>query len=86
MQSADDKTFWFEGFALDLNRGSLFGQAGEIELRPKSFEVLCCLVEHAGRLVRKDEIMKAVWPNVVVSDASLAQCVSEVRLALSEPD
>jgi DNA-binding winged helix-turn-helix (wHTH) protein len=84
MQSADDKTFWFEGFALDLNRGSLFGQAGEIELRPKSFEVLCCLVEHAGRLVRKDEIMKAVWPNVVVSDASLAQCVSEVRLALSD--
>jgi DNA-binding winged helix-turn-helix (wHTH) protein/tetratricopeptide (TPR) repeat protein len=84
MQSAGDSTFWFEGFALDLNRGCLFGRDGEIGLRPKSFEVLCCLVKHAGRLVPKDEIMKAVWPNVVVTDASLAQCVSEIRLALRD--
>jgi DNA-binding winged helix-turn-helix (wHTH) protein/tetratricopeptide (TPR) repeat protein len=86
MQSAGDRTFWFEGFALDLDRGCLIGQDGEIELRPKSFEVLCCLIGQAGRLVRKDEIMKAVWPNVVVSDASLAQCVSEVRLALRDSE
>jgi DNA-binding winged helix-turn-helix (wHTH) protein/tetratricopeptide (TPR) repeat protein len=84
MPSVDDRTFWFEGFALDLDRGCLLGEDGEIELRPKSFEVLCYLIEHAGRLVRKDKIMKAVWPNVVVSDASLAQCVSEVRLALRD--
>lgn len=86
MQSAGDSTFWFEGFALDLNRGCLLGRDGEIGLRPKSFEVLCCLVKHAGRLVPKDEIMKAVWPNVVVTDASLAQCVSEIRLALRDSE
>jgi adenylate cyclase len=51
-------------------------------LRPKSFEVLRYLVENAGRLVSKDEIVKAIWPNVIVTDESLTRCVSDVRLAL----
>jgi DNA-binding response OmpR family regulator len=42
--------FKFEGFTLDLRRGSLRGAGGEIELRPKSFEVLRYLVENPGRL------------------------------------
>jgi adenylate cyclase len=56
----------------------------EIELRPKSFEVLRCLVENSGRLVTKDELFKAVWPDVVVSDEALTQCISEVREAIGD--
>jgi adenylate cyclase len=56
----------------------------ELELRPKTFEVLRYLVEHAGRLVSKDEIIKTVWPKVMVSDESLIQCVSEVRQAIED--
>src|SRR5262249_50319392 len=74
-----------EGFTLDLTRGCLLGSAGEIELRPKSFELLRYLVENAGRLIPKDELVNAVWPNVIVSDDSLAQCVSELRQALRDP-
>jgi TolB-like protein/DNA-binding winged helix-turn-helix (wHTH) protein len=83
MQSLEN-AFSFENFTLDLRRGCLYSAGGEIELRPKSFEVLRYLVENAGRLVPKDEIMKAVWPNVVVTDESLTRCVSDVRLALSD--
>jgi adenylate cyclase len=42
------------------------------------------LIEHAGRLISKDELIEAVWPNVTVSDESLTRCVSDVRQALSD--
>jgi Transcriptional regulatory protein, C terminal len=78
-----ERALQFEGFTLDLRRGCLRGAGGEIELRPKSFEVLRYLIENAGRLVPKDELIKAVWPNLVVTDESLTRCVSDVRLALA---
>jgi len=76
--------FRFNGYVLDVARGCLRRADREIELRPKSFEVLRCLVESSGRLVTKDELFKAVWPNVVVSDEALTQCISEVREAISD--
>src|SRR4051812_39343580 len=84
MASGDDRIFRFEGFTLDLRRGTLLGPDGEIELRPKALEVLCYLVGNPARLIRKDEVIAAVWPNVMVTDASLTQCVSEIRVALGD--
>jgi class 3 adenylate cyclase/predicted ATPase len=84
MPEVRGEAFFFEGYTLDLRRGCLRTADREIELRPKSFAVLRYLVENAGRLVSKDEIVKAVWPNVIVTDESLARCVSDVRLALSD--
>jgi DNA-binding winged helix-turn-helix (wHTH) protein len=76
--------FQFEGFTLDVARSSLRAADRAVALRPKSFEVLRYLVENADRLVTKDELIKAIWPNVVVTDESLAHCVSEVRQALGD--
>ena len=76
--------FRFEEYTLDVARGCLRTADREIELRPKSFEVLRYLVENAGRLATKDELIKTVWPNVVVTDESLMQCVSEVRHAIAD--
>jgi adenylate cyclase len=72
----------FDGFKLDLDRSALIGPAGELPLRPKSFEVLRHLLLHGGRVVAKSELMQAVWPDVMVGDESLAQCISEIRRAL----
>src|SRR5262245_57994138 len=83
---AGERTFCFEGYTLDLRRGCLRADDREIELRPKSFEVLRYLVENAGRLVSKTELIKAIWPNVTVSDESLARCVSDIRLALEDSE
>src|SRR5262249_42982730 len=69
---------------LDLHRGCLMSADGEKALRPKSFEVLRHLVEHAGRLVSKDELVKAIWPRLSVNDDSLARCISEVRVAFGD--
>jgi adenylate cyclase len=78
--------FSFEGYTLDLTRGCVRNADLEVELRPKSFELLRYLVTNAGRLISKDELVNAVWPNVIVSDDSLAQCVSDVRHVLNDPD
>jgi DNA-binding winged helix-turn-helix (wHTH) protein len=59
----------------------LFGPDSQADLRPKSFEVLRYLVERAGRVVGKEEVIGTVWPDVTVTDESLTRCVSEVRRA-----
>jgi len=84
MSLIDQRTFSFEGFTLDLRRGCLTRGGRQIELRPKSFAVLHYLVQNAGRLVAKEEMMRTVWGDVAVTDASLARCVSDVRLALQD--
>ena len=78
------KSLRFEAFTLDLERLCLDGPSGQMDLRRKSFEVLRYLVEHAGRVVTKEEMINAVWPDVTVGDESLTQCISEVRRALGE--
>lgn len=80
------KSYRFDCFTLDLERLCLHGPAGQIDLRRKSFDVLRCLIEHSGRVVTKDELIKAVWPDVTVGDDSLTQCVSEVRRAIGDRD
>ena len=75
----------FDHFTLDLDRGALLAPDGaELPLRPKSFALLQFLVENAGRLLDRDAIMQAVWPDVVVTDDSITQCVGEIRRALGE--
>jgi TolB-like protein len=78
------RIYRFEGLTLDLHRGCLTSADGERALRPKSFEVLRHLVENAGRLVSKEELVSGIWPRVSVNDDSLARCISEVRLAIGD--
>src|SRR5262245_43210948 len=85
------RVLYFDKFSLDFARGCLrmsdqeMGDQ-EIELRPKAFDVLRYLVENAGRLVAKHELYDAVWPNVIVSDDSITQCIRELRSKLGDDD
>jgi adenylate cyclase len=78
------KSIRFLSFNLDLDRFSLSGPSGRLDLRPKSFEVLRFLAERAGQVVTKDELMGAVWPGGAVTDESLTRCISDVRHALGD--
>src|SRR5262245_13093384 len=84
MAAVAQKVFTFEGFTLDLTRRSLRSGDRDIELRPKSFDVLAYLVEHAGKPASREEIIEAVWPDVTVTEESLTRCVSDIRLALDD--
>ena len=84
MASATRTTYRFADFTLDLDYGSV-ERAGTVrDLRPKTLKVLRVLVEHAGRLVTKDELMAAVWPRISVTEDSLTRCISEARAALHD--
>ena len=55
-----------------------------IPLTPKTFAVLRYLVEHPGRLVTKEELLNAAWPDIYVSDAALKVCIRRIRQALGD--
>jgi len=84
MGAAAETEYRFAGYALDLRRGCVRRDGQEIELRPKCYALLRYLVENAGRLTPKEELMQAVWPNVMVTDESLSRCVCDLRLALRD--
>src|SRR5689334_362599 len=83
-ESPRDRHFRFGDFTLDLDRGRLCQGEKELSLRPKVFDVLTRLVRHHGRIVGKTELIQTVWPDAVVTDNSLAQCLLEIRRALDD--
>jgi DNA-binding winged helix-turn-helix (wHTH) protein/tetratricopeptide (TPR) repeat protein len=86
MSTLPPRVLCFDRFALDLTRGCLRDADQEIALPPKAFEVLRYLAENAGRLIPKDELIKAVWSDVFVSDDSLVQCIALLRNELGDTD
>lgn len=77
--------FGFAGFELDEQRLELRGPDGTaIKLRPKTFEMLRLFAANAGRVLSKQELMEAVWPNVHVGEDNLFQCIREIRTALGD--
>jgi DNA-binding winged helix-turn-helix (wHTH) protein/TolB-like protein len=75
----------FHGYRLDVVRRQLLDPAGvAVPLMPKAIETLVYLVEHAGQTVSKEELLRAVWPNVVVEENNLTQNISALRRAFGE--
>ncbi|MGH7837929.1 MAG: winged helix-turn-helix domain-containing protein, partial [Candidatus Binataceae bacterium] len=69
----------FPPFRLDSVNAQLWRGEEEINLRPKTFDVLRYLVDHPGQLVTKAMLLDAVWGEVSVSDSMPATCVAELR-------
>ena len=53
-----------------------------VRLRPQTAAVLMHLLLHPDQVVGKDELLAAVWPGVIVTENSLAQCIAEIRREL----
>jgi DNA-binding winged helix-turn-helix (wHTH) protein/TolB-like protein/Tfp pilus assembly protein PilF len=85
MSSVEKPTYVFEGFTLDAQRRVLSRADGEpILLAPKALDTLLYFVEHRGELVDKRTLLDAIWPNVVVEENNLSQCISTLRRVLGE--
>jgi len=85
--STSPASVWrFADFTLDGPRQALHRGGEELRLRPQTFRVLEFLVQHADRVVTKDELFETVWAGVVVTDDSLVQCVKEMRQVLGDHD
>jgi len=74
----------FPPFQLDLVDERLRQDGVVVELRPKTFAVLRHLLQHAGRLVTKSDLLDAVWADVAVTESVLKGCIAEIRAALGD--
>src|SRR5262245_21119271 len=74
----------FGPFRVDALKRVLLNHGKPISLQPKAFDTLLVLVENSGKLVEKDSLMKALWPDTFVEEANLSQNVSLLRKALGE--
>src|SRR5262249_283971 len=81
---ASDTLLTFDRFRLDPNSGQLYGDSRPIPLAPKALSLLEYLAERPGRLVKKSELLDAVWPGVFVGDSALKVCIRDIRRALGD--
>ncbi len=77
----------FNGYQFSDEQKCLSHQDGrQVRLRAQSLAVFLELAKAPDRVVSKDELINAVWPDVKVTDDSLTQCISDVRKALGDTD
>ena len=74
----------FGRFELDAATQQLSKGQKAVVLTRKAAQVLTYLVQRAGQLVTKDELLEAAWPGTVVSDAAMAKRIFEIRKALRD--
>src|SRR5579862_486107 len=84
MSSLTSNLYEFGEFRLDAQSRVLRRGGTAVSLTPKAFDVLLLLVQNAGRIVTKDELMKAVWRDSFVEESNLTQTIFMVRKALDE--
>ncbi|MDP9087627.1 MAG: winged helix-turn-helix domain-containing protein [Pseudomonadota bacterium] len=87
MQAQPDSHYAFGDYRLDTARRLLYRANESISMTARLFDTLLYLVQNAGRLVEKRELMTAVWGNLVVEENNLTQTISSLRRLLNErPD
>ncbi|RYZ64482.1 MAG: transcriptional regulator, partial [Proteobacteria bacterium] len=75
----------FGGFRLDASRRLLFAADGAtVPLNSRAFDTLLCLLERPGELFDKATLLRTVWPNTIVEENNLNQCIWALRRALGE--
>lgn len=81
---AAPRRLYFQQHTVDLARRALFRDGVEVHLHPRAFDTMMYLLTHPGRVLAKDELLQAIWPDVVVGENNLAQSIRELREALGD--
>lgn len=84
MSLAVSGLYRFDEFELNPSRRTFARNGIAVPISPKAFEVLSYLVAHAGRVVSKEELLKAVWPESFVEESNIAQHIFALRKALTD--
>jgi DNA-binding winged helix-turn-helix (wHTH) protein/TolB-like protein/Flp pilus assembly protein TadD len=74
----------FGEFQLDAAERCLLRAGEPVALTPKAFDTLLLLVSRSGHIVEKDELLKEVWPDAFVEEATVAQNIFTLRKALGQ--
>lgn len=76
----------FNGYRLDAKGRMLFRGNAAVSLPPKAVGTLLLLVENAGAVVDKEELLKKVWHDAIVEEGSLTRTISILRKALGKTE
>ena len=76
--------FTLSGWLVEAKLGRVTRKTKTLHLEPQVMKVLVYLAAHAREVVTKDQLISALWPNTIVSDAALARCISQIRQALGD--
>jgi DNA-binding winged helix-turn-helix (wHTH) protein/tetratricopeptide (TPR) repeat protein len=82
--STSSHHYEFGPFTLNPQKRMVFCDDAPVALTPKCFDVLLVLVEHAGEVLVKEELMEAVWHNTAVEEGNLNRHISTLRKTLGE--
>lgn len=78
------EVFTFGRFRLEVDNRRLFRDSTQIQLPSRQFDLLLALLQRAGTLVTKDELIAFVWKGTAVEDNTLARVVMQLRALLDE--
>ncbi len=84
MPVSDSAQYQFGPFTLDPVNRLLMQEDKPVTLPPRVIDTLLLLVENAGRVLTKEELLAAVWPDCFVEEGNLSQAVFQLRKALGE--
>ena len=84
MSQSPNHRYEFGPFRLDARERFLQRDGESVSLTPKAFDLLLALVERHGRLVEKEELFQAVWPDTIVEESNLSSNIAIIRKALGE--
>ena len=76
--------FRFDRFQADDNAFRLIADGVPVPLEPKALRLLLYLIENRGRLVRKQELLNAVWADAAVTESALTRSVGVLRKTLDD--
>ena len=74
----------FGAYRLDTQSRMLFREGDRVALPPKVAELLIALVQAAGSVLTREELLRVLWPDTVVEEGSLTSHISLLRKALGE--
>jgi TolB-like protein/DNA-binding winged helix-turn-helix (wHTH) protein/Flp pilus assembly protein TadD len=80
--AAEHKVYEFDDFRIDVAHLMLYHRGAEIPIVPKAVQTLLALIESRGKIVSKDELLEAVWPDTVVEESNLFIYLSVLRKTL----
>jgi Tol biopolymer transport system component/DNA-binding winged helix-turn-helix (wHTH) protein len=80
-----DRSYQFGPYRLIPAERLLLRDGEPVPLAPKAFDTLVALVNRAGRLATKEDLLQEVWPDAFVEESNLTQNVFALRRALGEP-
>jgi DNA-binding winged helix-turn-helix (wHTH) protein/tetratricopeptide (TPR) repeat protein len=86
LTAPDPETYRFGRYMLEACERRLLADGVAVPLKPRAFDTLLYLVERAGHLVTKEELLARLWPDSVVEESTLAKNVWLIRRALAEVD